>query len=150
MRNFFLILCFALLGASTSFGQLQFGAGASLNLGGSGAFGVQGKALYPINENINASGTFTYYFEDFTFFAIDADAHYELLKLGDEEDITLSPFAGLNITNISVLGIGVTDININLGAHFRKVISGFNAYAEPKIVVGGGGSGLVISAGVLF
>ncbi len=131
--------------------QISYGGGASLYLESPSSFGIQAKALYDINEDWNASGTFTYYFEDFTFWSFDFDAHYFVTTISD--DIALYPFAGLNISRISVSTIfgdvSSSDTNINLGASFQKPMGNMRIYVEPKLIVGDG-SALVISGGLLF
>jgi hypothetical protein len=134
------------------FGQFQFGAGASLVLDGS-SFGVQGKALYDVNETLKGSGSFSYFFENdnVSLWAIDLDVHYKLMTIG--EDIYLNPFAGLQIASFGFDAPGVssnTDIGINLGASFIiPAGESLEIYAEPKFVIEGVSS-LVITAGVLF
>lgn len=122
--------------------QFQFGAGASLIVDGT-TFGVQGKALYGLTEKIDASGTFTYFLDAGGLYTFDIDGHYNLLTIG--ENIQLNPFAGLQIAG----GFGDTDMNINVGAHFRIPMGDkMVLYAEPKFVISG--SELTISAGILF
>jgi hypothetical protein len=135
------------------FGQFQFGAGASLVLDGS-FFGVQGKALYDVNETFKGSGSFSYFFENdqVNLWAIDLDVHYKLMTIG--ENIHLNPFAGLQIANTSVDVLGIsgssTDIGINIGASFIiPAGESLEIYAEPKFVIEGVSS-LVLTAGVLF
>lgn len=130
--------------------QFSFGAGATLVFDGS-YFGVQGKAMYDVNETISAAGTFSYILDDFADYAIDFDAHYKLLNVS--EDFSLRPLAGLNIVSYSagIVGFSGTEIGINLGAMFSLSLgeAGTNIYVEPKIVLGGWKS-LVISGGILF
>ncbi len=147
-------LCFAFAIASVSFGQLHFGAGVSLL--DFDAFGVQGKVMMDLEEQtgqpLDGAATFTYFFqENVTSWAIDLDAHYRLLTIG--EDIDFAPIAGLQIArasvNIGTASVGNTDIGINLGGHFNIPISGFNVYAQPKITLGGFDA-FTLAAGIMF
>lgn len=115
--------------------QFSYGAGVSLIADGYTGFGAQGKVLYQVNDTWTGSGSFTYYFEDFTFFTVDLDAHYKLMTLG--ENIEFSPFAGLDIARVSidagVLGtVSDTDAGINIGASFRLPLNSLMLYLEPK------------------
>jgi len=142
-----LLLTFIIAG-SINAQDFRFGAGAQLIFDGS-IFGLQGKALYNVNESFDASGTFTYHLEDFIDFSIDLDAHYLLLELGDE--IGFKPFAGISITRISIPFFGSeTEMGLNLGAFFDVLKSGnMQFYVEPKIIIGGAES-FAVSGGVLF
>lgn len=147
------IICVLLFICSGSlFGQVNFGAGAQISFDNGSAFGIQGKALYEIDETWRGAGTFTFYFDEFLDFSIDLDAQYKLIKVSDNFD--LAPLAGLNITrgSVSIFGFSesATDVGINIGAFLDFVPSdSYHIYVEPKIVLGGLGS-LVISGGILF
>ena len=148
MKKIITTLClfFGLL--TTGFSQFNFGAGAQLIFDGS-VFGVQGKAIYDINETWAAAGTFTYHLEDFFDYTIDLDAHYKALEIGDGFD--LSPIAGLSISKFEFGGFGTTDTGFNLGA-FITFGGGdsLNVYVEPKLRIGDGADGLIVSGGILF
>jgi len=141
------IICTLLLVASfTTIGlsQLNFGAGAQLIFDGS-VFGIQGKALYEVDETWRGSGTFTLHLEDFVNWTIDLDAQYKLLEVSDDFD--LAPLAGISITDFDFAG---SEIGINLGAFIDFVPSGsYHIYVEPKINIGGYES-LTLSGGILF
>ena len=127
--------------------QFNFGAGAQLMFDGS-VFGIQGKALYEINETWRGAGTFTLHLEDAFDWTIDLDAQYKLLEVSDNFD--LAPIGGLSFTRVSILGFGDTDIGINLGAFIDFVPSdSYHIYVEPKLRLGDF-DGLVISGGILF
>ena len=129
---------------SVSNGQFNFGAGAQLIFDG-GVFGLQGKALYEVDDTWRGAGTFTLHLEKGVNWTIDLDAHYKLLEVSDNFD--LAPFAGLGITNFDFIG---TEIGINLGAFIDFVPSdSYHIYIEPKINIGGYES-LAISGGILF
>lgn len=142
MKRLTLILGLFFTTITLSNAQFELGAGASLILDGT-TFGVQGKALYGLSEKIDASGTFSYFLDSGGLYTIDLDAHYNLMTIGS--NIELNPFAGLQMAG----GFGDTDMNINVGAHFRiPVGDNLLFYAEPKWVIGG--SDLIISAGLMF
>jgi hypothetical protein len=137
-----------IIGSGSLFGQLNFGAGAQLTLDNGAALGVQGKALYEIDETWRGAGSFTFYLADVLDFAIDLDAQYKLIKVSDKFD--LAPLAGLNIASGSAGNVDFTDLGINLGAFLDFVPNdSYHIYIEPKIVLGGLES-LVISGGILF
>jgi len=149
MKKLFYTVVFSCLMSIGAFAQFSFGSGATLILDGS-SFGVQGKAIYNVDETWSGAGTFSYIFEsNVTAYSIDLDAHYKLLDVS--EDFSLTPIAGLNIARVSVAGFSNTDVGLNLGAMFGLTLgeAGTNIYIEPKIVIGGWES-LVISGGVLF
>lgn len=114
-------------------------------------FGIQGKAVYNINDDWGAAGAFTYHLEDFINYTIDLDAQYKALEVS--ESFNLAPIAGLSITSFDTFGIaGVsgTDTGINLGAFITfGSEDSLNFYVEPKIVIGGG-DGFAVSGGVMF
>ena len=134
------------LSAFSMSAQVQFGAGVSLFLDNQSAFGVQGRALYSVSEDIDIAGGFTFYFNDVYDYAIDFNAHYNLLTLG--ENIEFAPLAGINIFRISVLGFGATNTSLQIGGFFKIPTDNITFYAEPKIILDGGS--FVISGGVLF
>lgn len=152
MKNFIssLIITIAVV-FSIQAQDFRFGAGGQLIFDGS-VFGLQGKALYNVNESIDAAATVTIHLEEFVDWTVDLDAHYLLLELGNE--IGFKPFAGLSITrfSFSILGVNTadTDIGLNLGAFFDVLKTGdYQIYIEPKLIIGGAES-LAVSAGILF
>ena len=126
--------------------QVNFGVGLSAILEGNSALGVQGRALYAVSEDVDLSGQFTYYFEEFTDYALDFNAQYELLTIGD--NITFAPLAGINILRVSVLGVGATNSSVQIGGVFTIPTDGLTFYAEPKIILDG--SAFVIAGGIMF
>lgn len=141
--TFAVLISFSTIGLS----QFHFGAGAQLVFDGS-VFGIQGKALYEVDETWRGAGTFTIHLEDFIDWTIDLDAQYKLLEVSDDFD--LAPFAGLSITRFGVAGFGDTEIGINLGAFIDFVPSdSFHIYVEPKLNIGGYES-FALAGGILF
>ncbi len=132
--------------ASMVSGQFRFGGGAQFNIEAS-AFGLQGKAVYEINETIDATGAFTFFLDDVYSWELDLNAQYKGLDVS--ESFKLYPMAGLSMLRVSVLGIvGGTTTSLHIGASFRFPQDKFEIYAEPKFVFNG--SSLVISGGVIF
>lgn len=124
------------------FSQFNFGAGAQMIFDNS-IFGVQGKALYEVDEMWRGSGTFTIHLTDGADWTIDLDAQYKLLEVSS--NFNLAPFAGLSVFN----GLD-TNIGINLGAFIDFVPSdSYHIYIEPKIVLDAADA-FVLSAGILF
>lgn len=145
-----ILLTFVLVGTINA-QSFRFGAGAQLIFDGS-IFGVQGKAIYDVNDSFDAAATFTVHLKEFVDWSFDVDAHYKLLELG--EDIGFKPFAGLSITRVSIDFAGIsqsdTDIGLNLGAFFDLLKTGnIQLYVEPKIIIGGAQS-IAVSGGILF
>ena len=85
------IICFSFSSTAQEEGQFVFGAG--VQLWDFDEFGVQGKAIYGLNETLDIGGAFTYYFSDFFDFSIDANVQYKGLDVSD--DFKLQPLAGL-------------------------------------------------------
>ena len=148
-----LAICVFALSFSAS-AQFKFGPQAALLTDGS-FFGVGGKGHYTFNEDFAGQASFTYYFEEFTVWTLDLDVHYSGFEIGDVESFRLTPFAGLNIFNVSVdtgLGFGVSGstTNLNLGMNGTMPIGeSLEFFVEPKIIIGSG-SGFGIAAGVYF
>ena len=144
MKHTLITLFFLISFITTGISQFNFGAGAQLVFDG-GVFGLQGKALYEINDTWRSAGTFTFHLDNFYNWTIDLDAQYKLLEVSDNFD--LAPIAGLSIVNADIID---TEIGINLGAFIDFVPSdSYHIYVEPKLVVGNLSS-LVISGGILF
>lgn len=152
MKNFILTTVLTILSTGTMLAQgFNFGAGAQMVFNGS-VLGVQGKAIYNVNNSIDAAGTFTLHLEDFIDWTIDLDAHYLLLEIGEE--FGFKPFAGLSITraSVSILGFSESDtsVGLNVGAFFDLLKTDkFQFYVEPKIMIGGF-DGFAVSGGILF
>lgn len=144
MKKTILTLIVGLSMLTFGYSQLNLGAGGQLISDGT-IFGVQGKALYGVNESFDAAGTFTYHLESGVDWTIDLDAHYKLLTISD--NFNIAPLAGLSITSTVVS----TEVGLNLGAMFDFTMGEKerHIYVEPKIVVGGVKS-FVIAAGLLL
>lgn len=143
MKKLLLIaLLFSTSLSSISAQDLDFGAGIQL-VDGFEILGLQGKAIYGIDEKFDIAGAFTFYLEDGTGFGIDIDGQYKLLNVSDK--FNLYPIAGLNVTKYST----GSNFGINIGAMFDFVFESYRFYAEPKIILKDG-SPIVISGGILF
>lgn len=140
-----LVVSFTTLGMS----QFNFGAGAQLLFDGT-VFGIQGKALYDVDETWRGAGAFTIHLEERIDWTIDLDAQYKLLEVSENFD--LAPFAGLGITRYGFAGFSNsnTEIGINIGAFIDFVPSdSYHIYIEPKLNIGGYES-FGVSGGILF
>jgi len=141
-----ILLTFAIIVSFTTIGmsQFHFGAGAQLIFDGS-VFGVQGKALYEVDESWRGVGTFTLHLEEGVNWTIDLDAQYKLFEIS--ENFNFAPLAGLSITDFDFIG---SEIGINLGAFFDFVPSdSYRIYVEPKLNIAGYES-VTLSGGILF
>ncbi|MBT8190509.1 MAG: hypothetical protein HKO89_03710 [Saprospiraceae bacterium] len=148
MKKLVIITCLLFGVFSAGISQLSFAAGSQLILNGS-IFGVQGKAIYDINELWAGAGSFTLHLENSIDYTIDLDAHYKAIEIGDGFD--LSPVGGLSISSRKVNGDGDSDIGINLGAFISFTASeSINVYIEPKLKIADIAEGLTISGGILF
>jgi len=151
MKNILLIFSISIISLGYCNAQLSYGGGINFILESPNSIGPQAKAIYKINDQWSAGGAFTYFLEDFTFWALDLDAHYLVTTIAD--DISLSPFVGIDISRVSFSSIigdfGNTNTNLNLGVSVQKPLSKISLYLEPKLIIGNG-SALYISSGVLF
>ncbi len=155
MKKFIALAAFVVFGTVTGFSQFKFGAGANMIFDGS-FFGVGARAHNTFTEDFAGQASFHYYFESgFTVWTLDLDVHYSGFELGDVESFSLTPFAGINIFNVSAdtgLGFGVSasSTNLNLGLNGTMPLTeSLDLYIEPKIIIGNGGS-FAIAAGVYF
>lgn len=127
--------------------QFKFGAGGALNFDGT-SLGVTGKGHYTVNEEFAGQGSFTYYFENVTLWALDLDVHYSGFEL-EAAEFVISPFAGLNFFHVEVLGFGDTSTNLNIGVNATKDLGSLQLFIEPKLILGSGSS-LNVAGGVYF
>ncbi len=147
MKKFLPFILLIFLFTNTGISQFNFAAGAQLLFDGS-VFGIQGKALYTVDDTWRGAGSFTLHLETGVDWTIDLDAHYMALEIND--NFNLSPMAGLGITRYGVAGFSDTEIGINLGAFIDfPVGETLTVYVEPKINLGGYDS-FGISGGVMF
>ena len=147
MKKYLQAVVLVFLFASTGMSQFNFGAGAQILFDGS-VFGIQGKALYTVDESWRGAGSFTIHLKELVDWSIDVDVHYTALEIS--ENFNLAPFAGLGMTRFGILGLSSTEIGINLGAFFELAASeSIDVYIEPKLNVGGYES-FGISGGILF
>ena len=148
MKKLFILFAFVL---GTTFSsqvsaQLQFGAGIDLWLEGETSLGLQGKAIYSVNDKIGVNGSFSYFLSDYLDYSLDVGVQYKVIE---GETFSLSPLAGFDMTRVSVFGFGATSTSLQIGALAELPLGGMNLYVEPKIILNNG-SGLVLAAGVLF
>ena len=142
MKRVLSVLFFCSFCWLSSYSQLSFGLGGSYVADG-GAFGISGKGLLGLSENIDFAPTFTFWLEDGVDYSFDLDVHYRLLNISD--NIILNPLAGINITKAAS-----TEIGINIGASFRyQMNEGGAVYFEPKYVIDNFNS-LVFGFGYFF
>jgi hypothetical protein len=125
--------------------EFSFGAGAQFNIDAE-IFGVQGKAVYNLNEMLDITGAFTYYLDDAADYELDFNVQYKLLELGESFDFY--PQAGFSMFRVSAFGFGATNTSLHIGGSFRLPGETMTIYIEPKFVFDG--SAFVISGGVLF
>jgi len=144
MRKILFTFAFVVSFTTIGMSQFHFGAGAQIIFDGT-VFGVQGKALYEVDETWRGVGTFTLHLDDFANWTVDLDAQYKLLEIS--ENFNFAPVGGISITDFDIIG---SEIGINLGAFFDFVPDdSYRIYVEPKINIGGYES-FTLSGGILF
>jgi hypothetical protein len=124
--------------------KAQFNFGAGVTLLDLDVIGIQGKAMYEINDTWRGAGAFSIYLSNGPDYSIDLDAQYKLLEVSD--NFNLAPIGGINILG----GNGGTNIGLNLGAFIDFVPdNSYHIYIEPKFVFNDG-TFLTVSGGILF
>lgn len=154
LLSLFAVTCFYFTSSAQDEGQFRFGAGVQL-YDISDAVGLQGKAVYGLNETLDIGGAFTYWLKDFIQFSIDANVQYKGLDVSDS--FKLQPLAGLTYLKTESVNIGGgfgtvggSTTSIHIGASFRFVLEGgMTIYAEPILLLDDG-SPINISGGILF
>lgn len=138
--------------ATQSNAQLRIGAGASVGAGSNEVLtGVNISAVYVGEGSIDFGAAYTYWFADQTFMSVDLDVYYLMKIAGADDDIYISPFAGLNVakndrfSSENPLG---ADTSINLGLSIKKEIGDRMFFLEPKVLLGY--PDFVVKAGLLF
>lgn len=128
--------------------QFKFGAGISFLVSELG-FGARGH--YTIDDQFAGQASFNYYLQSgITLWDLNLDVHYSGFDIGDVESFALTPFAGINFFNASVLGISASTTNLNIGVNGTMPLTdSLDLYIEPKITIGNGGA-FGIAAGVYF
>jgi|GEM_PF-1324123 len=146
MKKLIFTIFIALTFGYSGFGQTQFGGGISFVSSSNSAIGVGLKTAFDVTESLRAAPSFHYYFEEGTFFSIDADIQFKLATIGD--NTLIFPFAGLNFAKTEGLD---AELGINLGVHANFPVSDFlNVYLEPKFVLLSDLDGFAIAAGIFF
>ncbi len=142
MKSLYVTILFCFL-STLGISQINVGAGTQVIFDNT-VLGFQGKAMVEWDDTWRAAGTFTFHLKSGIDWTVDLDAHYKLLQISDDFD--LSPLAGISITSFT----DDTEIGINLGAFIDFVpVDSYHIYIEPKINLGGYES-VAVSAGILF
>ena len=132
------LLCISYFGKS----QISFGGGITYDVGDK--IGLRVLSAFDVDDSWRGQVSYSNFFSDW---AIDLDAHYKLVEIGDFDEGLITPFAGFNINRDT--DTDDTDMGINLGLNLSTTIEEYDIFLEPKVTIGGIG-GLVISAGILF
>lgn len=89
--------------------QFAFGAGLTYDVGAN--FGVKGVGAYDFDETWRGQASFSYFFEsNISIWALDFDAHYKGLEIGNSDDFQINPFGGVQIANVSA-DIGIARVS---------------------------------------
>ena len=154
MKKFFFAALFLSFISLNSNAQFAFGAGLTFDVGDN--LGIRGVGAYDFDEEWRGQAAFSYFFEsDVSIWALDFDAHYKAVQIGNSDEFSINPFGGIQIANTSVEVPGIarvsnTEIGVNLGINIlAPVTDELVLFIEPKVVISGLG-GLLISAGVFF
>jgi len=143
--------------------QIQLGGGLSFGAGIS-KLGINLRGLYDMDEKFVAAPGVNFFFKDksindisLTYFSVDLDARYKLLKFGDRTEIF--PVGGINVFRVGVkgnqTGLNIADkgtkvgLNLGLGAQVESPVSNWNYFGEFKFTIGGIDQS-TITAGVLY
>ena len=153
---FFASLGTGSLTAQTLLGGAVFGTDSDI--------GIKIGGFFPVAEQIDAGGDFTYFFPDgFDMYEININGRY---ALPIESSVGLHGIAGLNYTSFSFDGsdlceglgaFGISevcdasssDIGLNLGGMASFGSGPFGFYADAKFILGGGEQ-LEIGGGVTY
>lgn len=154
MKYLVTIAMFTFLFATQSNAQVRIGAGTVLGVQiQKKAFtGLNVSAVYVGEGNLDFGAAYTYWLNDQKTMALDLDAYYLMKVAGANDDIYISPFAGLNLRRDSKVGEGVQaeiDPAINLGVSIKKEVGDRLLFLEPKIFLSGYPD-VVIKAGFIF
>ena len=144
MKNFFILILFFLLGNADVKAQegLHFGGGLSYNADSlMRALGIQAKLSGSISDKFVLHGAGTYFFRKATYFAIDADLHYQFINFKDK--FMMNPFAGINLTRTTK-----TNTSLNLGVSLLFFAENFHYYIEPKFIIDD--SQFLLSMGIMI
>jgi hypothetical protein len=144
MKKFFicLALIFSVHMISRAQEGLHFGGGLSYNADSlMRALGVQAKLSGSISDKFVIHGAGTYFFRKETYFAIDADLHYQFINYKDK--FAINPFAGINLSRTTK-----TNTSLNLGASILIFNDNFHYYLEPKFIIDD--SQFLLSMGIMI
>jgi hypothetical protein len=145
-----IVFLVALSQYTTANAQSFLGAGLVLWSQGGTDVGIEGRGVFNLASapNLAIAPDIQYFFvENITIIAIDPNVHYNFTNFRGGGG--LYGLAGLNILIASASGASDTDLGINLGAGVMGDLGGITGYGDLKLVLGNG-TGVVISAGLLF
>ncbi len=129
--------------STTAFSQdIKFGVGATY--GDKTDFGIHGRALFELNDDIDLVGGFTFFLQNgMTMWQINADGHY---TFSEKDDFSFYGLAGLNYSYIKVTGFtGNSEIGFDIGAGVEYK----NFFGEAKFDTGMGDQ-FAITVGMYF
>lgn len=129
--------------------QVNLGGGLSFYSGnGSSELGINAKAAFGLNENMEISPSANYYLTDgYTLIGLNGDFHY---LLGTEGEFRFYPLGGINFMMASANGASNNELNFNVGGGARYPLSdAISLYGEAKYMIGDF-DGLVFSGGIMF
>lgn len=149
MKKVFLVTLAAfMLSAIPASAQVEPGVAVAYGFGAKGTLGSEGRLQIGFSaiDNLRIVPAFTYFFTDFSLFAVDINLHYHLMNT--ENGGRIWALGGVNLLNTAE-GEGATDFGGNLGAGFSGDTGLLNPFAEVKYVFGNA-SQLMVTAGLFF
>lgn len=158
MRYLFTALLLSFFFVTQSDAQIRIGAGPVAGIGNEIFTGLNLSAVYVGEGSLDYGAGFTYWLTDESHMAVDLDVYYLMKIMGYDDDIYLSPFAGLNVARSELFtdgGGANMGYSLNAGVSIKKEIGDRMLFLEPKVLLklpklNGGYPDIVIKAGLLF
>lgn len=158
MKYLFTVALFTFFFATQSDAQIRIGAGPVAAYGSEIFTGINVSATYIGEGAFDFGAGYTYWLTDQSHMAVDLDAYYLMKIIGYDDDIYISPFAGLNVARSTLFSDGngtAMGYSLNLGLSVKKEIGDRMIFIEPKVMtklpqLQGGYPDVVVKAGLLF
>lgn len=140
-----------MLAASSLHAQAQFGVAIPFRTDGSDV-GVEGRVDIPIGSTpaLSITPNLSFFFVDIgTFFTIDANVHYAVVRSSGKGNNGLYVLGGLDLGVYSYSGSTTNKVGLNLGGGYKGDVGAVDLFGELKFVVGDFDS-IVLTGGVYF
>ncbi len=144
---------FTFLFATQANSQFRIGAGGVLGYGSDNFIsGINLSGTYVGEGDLDFGAEVTYWLEDNPSVALDFNTFYLMKIIGNNDDIYVSPFGGLNLTRPTQIREGSgqgLEWGINAGVSIKKEVGDRLFILEPKVIIEGE-QDFVIKAGFVF